>query len=80
MNGSATASVAVYASQDADYSLDDDGDAFTWTRAEMQAVLTEEESAVAGVHYDVNEVGEMHHNPEKNVLYVHNFLEEVPSV
>ena len=26
-----------YASQDADYSMDDDGDYFTWTRAEMQA-------------------------------------------
>src|SRR5580692_7055624 len=38
-----------YASQDADYSMDDDGDYFTWTRAEMQAVLTEEESAVAGL-------------------------------
>jgi uncharacterized protein YyaL (SSP411 family) len=59
-----------YASQDADYSMDDDGDYFTWTRAEMQAVLTEAEAAPAGLHYDVNEVGEMHHNPEKNVLYV----------
>jgi uncharacterized protein YyaL (SSP411 family) len=66
-----------YASQDADYSMDDDGDYFTWTRVEMQAVLTEEESAVAGLHYDVNEVGEMHHNPEKNVLYVRAPLEEI---
>jgi len=66
-----------YASQDADYSMDDDGDYFTWTRAEMQAVLTEEESAVAGLHYDVNKVGEMHHNPEKNVLYVRAPLEEI---
>jgi uncharacterized protein YyaL (SSP411 family) len=66
-----------YASQDADYSMDDDGDYFTWTRAEMQAVLTEEEAAVAGLHYDVNEVGEMHHNPEKNVLYVRASVEEV---
>ncbi len=66
-----------YASQDADYSMDDDGDYFTWTRAEMQAVLTEEEAAVAGLHYDVNEVGEMHHNPEKNVLYVRASLEEI---
>jgi len=66
-----------YASQDADYSMDDDGDYFTWTRVEMQAVLTEEESAVAGLHYDVNEVGEMHHNPEKNVLYVRTPLEEI---
>ena len=66
-----------YASQDADYSMDDDGDYFTWTRAEMQAVLTEEEAAVAGLHYDINEVGEMHHNPEKNVLYVRASLEEI---
>jgi uncharacterized protein YyaL (SSP411 family) len=66
-----------YASQDADYSMDDDGDYFTWTRAEMQAVLTEAEAAAAGLHYDVNEVGEMHHNPEKNVLYVRAPAEEV---
>ncbi len=66
-----------YASQDADYSMDDDGDYFTWTRAEMQAVLSEDESAVAGLHYDVNEVGEMHHDPEKNVLYVRASVEEV---
>jgi uncharacterized protein YyaL (SSP411 family) len=66
-----------YASQDADYSMDDDGDYFTWTRAEMQAVLTQAEAAVAGLHYDVNEIGEMHHNPEKNVLYVRAPVEEV---
>ena len=66
-----------YAFQDADYSMDDDGDYFTWTRAEMQAVLTEEEAAVAGLRYDINEVGEMHHNPEKNVLYVRASLQEI---
>src|SRR6266550_2485383 len=66
-----------YASQDADYSMDDDGDYFTWTRAEMQAVLTEAEAAVAGLHYDVNEVGEMHHNPAKNVLYVRAPIEQI---
>ena len=66
-----------YASQDADYSMDDDGDYFTWTRAEMQAVLTEEEAAVAGLRYDINEVGEMHHNPEKNVLYIRASLDEI---
>ena len=32
-----------YASQDADYSMDDDGDYFTWTLDEARAVLTEEE-------------------------------------
>ena len=66
-----------YASQDADYSMDDDGDYFTWTRAEMLGVLCEEEAAVAGLRYDINEVGEMHHNPEKNVLYVRASLEEI---
>ncbi len=66
-----------YASQDADYSMDDDGDYFTWTVKETDEVLTEEESVVAKLHYDINEVGEMHHNPEKNVLYVRASLEEM---
>src|SRR6266852_6117688 len=58
-----------YASQDADISLEDDGDYFTWTVDEAKAVLTEQEAEVACLHYDINEVGEMHHNPAKNVLY-----------
>jgi hypothetical protein len=58
-----------YASQDADISLDDDGDYFTWTLDEAKAVLSEEEAQVAALHYDINEIGEMHHNPAKNVLY-----------
>src|SRR6266567_2256932 len=66
-----------YASQDADISMDDDGDYFTWTLDEARAVLTEEEAQVAALHYDINEVGEMHHNPAKNVLYVRASLEEI---
>jgi uncharacterized protein len=66
-----------YASQDADISMDDDGDYFTWTLAEARAVLTEEEAQVAALHYDINEVGEMHHNPAKNVLYVRAPIEEI---
>src|SRR6476661_7963397 len=66
-----------YASQDADYSMDDDGDYFTWTLPETQAVLTEEEARVASLHYDINEIGEMHHNPAKNVLYVRAPVEEI---
>ncbi len=66
-----------YASQDADISMEDDGDYFTWTLDEAKAVLTEEETAVAGPHYDINEVGEMHHNPAKNVLYVRASIEEI---
>jgi len=66
-----------YASQDADHSMEDDGDYFTWTVAEAKAALSEEESAVACLHYDINEIGEMHHNPAKNVLYVRASIEEI---
>jgi len=66
-----------YASQDADYSMDDDGDYFTWTLHEAQSVLTEEEAQVACLHYDINEIGEMHHNPAKNVLYQRASVEEI---
>jgi hypothetical protein len=66
-----------YASQDADISMDDDGDYFTWTLDETRAVLTEEEAQVAALQYDINEVGEMHHNPAKNVLYVRAPIEEI---
>jgi uncharacterized protein len=59
-----------YASQDADYSLDDDGDYFTWTLDEVRAVLTADESRVSELYYDVEPHGEMHHNPAKNVLWI----------
>ena len=66
-----------YASQDADYSMDDDGDYFTWTLTETKAVLTPEEAEVAALYYDINEIGEMHHNPAKNVLYIRAGLDEI---
>ena len=66
-----------YASQDADYSMDDDGDYFTWTLDEARSVLNEQEAQVACLHYDINEVGEMHHNPAKNVLYLRAPLDEI---
>ena len=57
--------------------MDDDGDYFTWTLDEARAVLTAEEAQVAALHYDINEIGEMHHNPAKNVLYVRASIEEI---
>src|SRR5205823_10240069 len=66
-----------YASQDADYSMDDDGDYFTWTLDEAKSVLTEEEAQAAALYYDIDEVGEMHHNPAKNVLFVRASVEEI---
>ncbi len=66
-----------YASQDADISLDDDGDYFTWTLDEAEAVLSDDELQVAMLRYDIGETGEMHHNPAKNVLYVRTDVEEI---
>ncbi|MGB9256025.1 MAG: thioredoxin domain-containing protein, partial [Candidatus Korobacteraceae bacterium] len=68
-----------YASQDADINLDDDGDYFTWTRDEAQAVLIGDEFEAAALHYDIEATGEMHHNPAKNVLWVRALPEEVAS-
>ncbi len=59
-----------YASQDADSSLEDDGDYFTWTVEEVRAVLPPEDAELIAEHYDIGEHGEMHHNPKKNVLWV----------
>ena len=66
-----------YGSQDADIDLDDDGDYFTWTKAEAQAVLTPEEWAVAGRYWDIGDLGDMHHNPQKNVLHIRFTVAEV---
>ena len=59
-----------YASQDADYSLQDDGDYFTWTLDELKSVLSGQEADIAAQYYQVEAAGEMHHNPAKNVLFI----------
>jgi uncharacterized protein YyaL (SSP411 family) len=64
-----------YASQDADFSLEDDGDYFTWTRDEAGEILAADELAVAAAYYDIGEIGDMHHNVAKNVLHVKQDLE-----
>ena len=66
-----------YASQDADYSLDDDGDYFTWTLEELRAALTPDEARMMELYYDVEAQGEMHHNPAKNVLWVARDANEI---
>ncbi len=66
-----------YASQDADVGLDDDGDYFTWTLDEARAVLAGDELAIAAKYWDIGELGDMHHNPAKNVLHVTRSIEEI---
>ena len=66
-----------YSSQDADYSLDDDGDYFTWTLEELRAALSPDQARVMELYYDVEAHGEMHHNPAKNVLWVAREAHEI---
>jgi hypothetical protein len=71
-----------YASQDADIDLEDDGDYFTWTLAEARAALETEHLAPADLdlilrYWDIGELGDMHHNPAKNVLHVKKTLAEL---
>jgi hypothetical protein len=66
-----------FASQDADIDLDDDGDYFTWTLEEARAVLDPAELEVAARHWDIGALGEMHHNPARNVLYVKETAEDL---
>jgi hypothetical protein len=66
-----------FASQDADVGLDDDGDYFTWTRDEARQALDAEELDFAAKHWGIGELGQMHHNPQKNVLHVDQSLAEM---
>jgi uncharacterized protein YyaL (SSP411 family) len=71
-----------YASQDADINLDDDGDYFTWTLAEAREALraakfSQADAEVALHYWDLRELGDMHHNPAKNVLHLNHTLEEL---
>lgn len=58
-----------FTSQDADVRFGDDGDYWTWTLEELGEALPEAALPVASRVFDVEEAGEMHHNPRKNVLW-----------
>jgi uncharacterized protein YyaL (SSP411 family) len=66
-----------FASQDADIDLDDDGDYFTWTLDEAKVVLNPEELEAVAQYYDIGELGDMRHNPAKNVLHRKYSMDEV---
>jgi uncharacterized protein YyaL (SSP411 family) len=59
-----------FGSQDADISLHDDGDYFTWSLAEVRSVLSGEELEVAFAHFGIDEAGDMESAPGRNVLRV----------
>jgi len=71
-----------YASQDADINLDDDGDYFTWTLDEASEALRAAEFSpdqidIALRYWGIRELGDMHHNPAKNVLHLTQTLEDL---
>ncbi len=58
-----------YASRDADVGLDDDGDWFTWTPDQIRRAAGDDaELAIAA--YGVDESGDVHGRPGRNVLHV----------
>ena len=57
------------ASQDADNAPGDDGNYFTWSRAELKAILTADELKLVSRFFGVGTEGRMPHDPERNVLY-----------
>ena len=69
-----------FASQDADVGPQDDGDYFTWTPEEVRSHVTPEEFDVLTRYYDIDDAGEMHHNPKKNVLWVNQSVARIASV
>ena len=63
------------ASQDADVGLEDDGDYFTWTRVEAAAAIDAADFEAAAAVWDIGTAGEMHHAPDRNVLFVGESVE-----
>lgn len=58
------------ASQDADYSPNDDGDYWTWTQDELRAVLSAEELDAAVTYFGVEDpASAMHLDERRHVLY-----------
>lgn len=58
-----------YAHQDADVEPSDDGTYWTWTKKEIENVLTEEERKIAELYFDIRELpNDIHEFPDRNVL------------
>jgi uncharacterized protein YyaL (SSP411 family) len=58
-----------YASQDADVTPDDEGGYFIWKDEDFRRVLNDNEYRVLSLHY-FHEIGSMHHDRSKKVLFV----------
>ncbi|MEN3028852.1 MAG: thioredoxin domain-containing protein [Aquificaceae bacterium] len=66
-----------YASQDADIGLLEEGGYYTFSREELERILTPEELRVASMHFGI---APMPHEPERGVLYIEREEEEVSKI
>ena len=71
-----------YAHQDADITLEDDGDYFTWTKKEITEHLSPAQASVFNTIFGISDKpGDLHGSPERNVLYtvksLHGTAEEL---
>lgn len=69
-----------YGSQDADIGLHDDGDYFTWSLDEVKSVLDGDELAAVVARFNIDQRGDMHEAPGRNVLNVGKSLDELARV
>lgn len=65
-----------YASQDADVGLNDDGDFFTWTPEEIRQAVGDDADVVIAF-YGIDDQGDMHNRPGRNVLHISLAPEEL---
>lgn len=65
-----------FGTQDADVGLEDDGDYWTWSEAEVRELLTPEDYPVIARHFGITSKGDMPHN-HRNVLHVAATAEEI---
>jgi hypothetical protein len=66
-----------YGSQDADMTLEDDGDYYTWSLKEVRTAVSPDEATVLALHYNIGEIGEMRESPDRNVLFVDKGVEDI---
>lgn len=60
-----------YAHQDADVGEDDDGTYWTWTKKELENVLTKDEKGITELYFDIRDVpDDTREYPERNVLRI----------
>lgn len=69
-----------YASQDADVGLDDDGDYFTWTVEEIRVALDAETACVVLAWYGIDQAGDMHERPGRNVPHITKTPQQVAAL